>query len=366
MIYFMLPDEAAPTGGIRFSYSLVDSLNSCGFDSAVWHGFGDFRCEWFANRTTVVNAAKLRLNVGDILVASEWGGPAFAGLTMPAAVVMLVQNHFNIFKGVDAFEELSGPYPGWPNVISALVVSKAGRDFVERSLVSALPVFHVPCFVDSELFRPTTKEKIIAFMPRRRHDDLAAVIQLLRRRPKLSGWRFEAIEGMSERQTADVLARAAIFLSGSDREGFGLPPAEAMAAGCHVVGFTGDGGREFMLPEFCTVVEDQDLVSFAAAVETIVDSLEQDRSALDVRTTGGRAFVCEAYSSEATRERLEEAFQILIRPGSPARQPEQVEVRHFPVRKTSRHPEFVRWTPPALGTAFRNSRSWFRGRRPLG
>jgi glycosyltransferase involved in cell wall biosynthesis len=46
-----------------------------------------------------------------------------------------------------------------------------------------------------------------------------------------------------------------VFLSLSDRDGFGLPPAEAMACGCYVVGYSGGGGREFFDPSYCDPVE---------------------------------------------------------------------------------------------------------------
>ena len=45
---------------------------------------------------------------------------------------------------------------------------------------------------------------------------------------------------------ADALKHADIFLAVSTAEAFGLPPLEAMCAGCCVVGFPGIGGFEFM------------------------------------------------------------------------------------------------------------------------
>jgi len=42
---------------------------------------------------------------------------------------------------------------------------------------------------------------------------------------------------------ADILRSSRVFLSFSQREGFGLPPLEALACGCAVVGYHGFGGR---------------------------------------------------------------------------------------------------------------------------
>ena len=84
-------------------------------------------------------------------------------------------------------------------------------------------------------------------MPRRRREDLLAGVQLMRRSGQLDGWTFELIDGVDARGVADVLGRSAIFLFGAEREGVGLPGAEALAAGAFVVGFTGHGAKELSL-----------------------------------------------------------------------------------------------------------------------
>jgi glycosyltransferase involved in cell wall biosynthesis len=58
--------------------------------------------------------------------------------------------------------------------------------------------------------------------------------------------RWSIIDGRTERQTAELLKAADVFLALSPHEAFGLPALEAMAAGCCVVGYPGDGGYEFM------------------------------------------------------------------------------------------------------------------------
>lgn len=53
--------------------------------------------------------------------------------------------------------------------------------------------------------------------------------------------------------------KAEVFLTFSYPEGFALPPLEAMACGCVVVGYTGGGGRSHMINgESALVVEDGD------------------------------------------------------------------------------------------------------------
>ena len=54
------------------------------------------------------------------------------------------------------------------------------------------------------------------------------------------------VDGLSEDEVAALLRSTDVFVAISAKEAFGLPPLEAMAAGCCVVGFRGDGGFEFM------------------------------------------------------------------------------------------------------------------------
>lgn len=53
------------------------------------------------------------------------------------------------------------------------------------------------------------------------------------------------IDKVNEVKVAEILSKSAIFISTSLYEGFGLPPLEAMACGCAVVGFHGGGGLEY-------------------------------------------------------------------------------------------------------------------------
>lgn len=348
VIYFMTPDEPRPSGGVRFVYAAAEALTAAGFDALVWHGAGNFRCRWFEHRASIVHAAALTLGVGDVLVMPEWGGSRFAGLAKQASVVILAQNHFYVFSDAEPLEDLRGPYPGWSNVVGVIATSEACCDLIARSLSSPLPTYLVPYAIDTELFRPADKQRLIAFMPRKRKNELTAVVQMLRRSPLLAGWRFEQIDGMSESDVAAVMARAAIFLSGSDREGFGLPVAEAMASGCSVVGFTGGGGREFMRPDLCSVIDDQDLVGFVDAVEAVVNAWDSNRAAIDAQTVAARRFICDTYNQRVMTDRMVAAFRCITDPGSPALQSRPTRVVHYSARSRWNSPALRRWIPPVV------------------
>jgi glycosyltransferase involved in cell wall biosynthesis len=56
------------------------------------------------------------------------------------------------------------------------------------------------------------------------------------------------VESLPHDELLEQMSTHRYFLALSPMEGFGLPPLEAMAAGCAVVGFHGNGGTQYMRP----------------------------------------------------------------------------------------------------------------------
>lgn len=130
-------------------------------------------------------------------------------------------------------------------------------------------------------------------MPRKRANDARQVLRLLAAHGSLEGWEVVPIADRTEAATAGLLRSCAIFLSFSAQEGFGLPPAEAMACGCYVVGFPGLGGREYFGPAFSSPVEEGDVLAFAKATAAV---LENDPATLAKRARSASAYVLSRYS----------------------------------------------------------------------
>ena len=92
----------------------------------------------------------------------------------------------------------------------------------------------------------------------------------------LPDWRVAPIENVTDAGRDAILRESAIFLSLNYREGFGLPPAEAMRAGCLVVGYDGVGGAEFMTDNTCIPIPDSDIVAFIAELRKAAESFGAD------------------------------------------------------------------------------------------
>lgn len=190
-----------------------------------------------------IHGGALAPEPGDIWVLPE-GFQSYAQALRhsPVALLMFCQNQYYLPFGPDArtgFAEFG--------VDGVLASSEAVRSFFEE-VYGLRDVPLIPCAVDTEVYRSAAvKKQQVAFMPRKLGDEVGFLQATLRRlHPRHADVPWVAIQGLSRKEAAAALAQSSVFLSLSHRESFGLPPLEAMASGCLVAGFHGDGGREYM------------------------------------------------------------------------------------------------------------------------
>ena len=268
--YYLMPEAARPQGGVRVAYRHVDLLNEMGWSAAVLHRAEGYRAAWFENTTRVETSRSLRFRANDVLVLAEWFGPSMAGLDPRVRVLVFNQGAYITFDGLALDGSAPGsPYVDVPRLEGIMTVSRDSADLLGLSFASTR-VDVVRPVVDASVFHPTAG----AGRPRPR---LCAVAATRRAAPASStccravgvDWPLVPIRGMSEREVARTLQRSAIFLSLSERDGFGLPPAEAMACGAYVIGYPGGGGEEFFDPAYSAPVSS--LGEFVRTVRAAVD-----------------------------------------------------------------------------------------------
>lgn len=313
-IYYFAPPEPTPSGGVRNMYRHVDELNGLGFQAAVMHPRAGFRCAWFANETAIVGADTTALHRNDILVMPEFYGPYLDTLPAGLNVVIFNQKAYDTFFFTPYESTPPGaPYAQLAGLRGLLTVSQDNAEL----LAYAFPQLEVKVarlVLDPTRFHPGAgpRPHRIAFTAHRRAAELEQLLHMLRSRAALAGWELVPIAGRTEQQTAEIMRSAPLFLSFSDREGFGLPPAEAMASGCYVIGFTGLAGREFFDPDHCAVVPDSDLLAFARAIERVTTAYEQDPDAIAKLGELASERVLARYTTAGLREDLEAFYRPLV------------------------------------------------------
>lgn len=310
-IWVICPDFNKPSGGIRKLYRCVDILNEAGLRATIVHTRQGFRCNWFTNATKVIDAKNAKIKNQDLLVIPETY--AIGNLPPNVRQVIFNQNIYNTLQSL-ADPSNSAQYLANPNLSMVIVVSQDNAE-VFKNIFPGIPFRRLRLGIDSSLFYPprTAKHRKIAYMPRRRPAEAEDVLRLLKLRGALDGWEVVAIDRCSEAEAAALLREAAIFLSFSLNEGFGLPPLEALACGCFVVGYHGFGGREYFHPPFATSIENGNIAAFAQAVEVAIRKIDEDPLNSKSIAAAGAQFVSAHYSMEAEKQNILDIFIPLLR-----------------------------------------------------
>ena len=136
------------------------------------------------------------------------------------------------------------------SVLQVLSISEDTHAFLARNLgIADSRLSRIVNSIEPIFDSDQPKSNRMHWMPRKNPQHVQAVIQGLQRSGlnHIGGWQGEPLQDLSHAQVAHRLNGARLFLAFGHPEGFGLPFAEAMAAGCWVVGYSGGGGANFFV-----------------------------------------------------------------------------------------------------------------------
>lgn len=152
------------------------------------------------------------------------------------------------------------------------------------------------------------KEPVIAIMPRKRPDDAFIVENVLGEFAKKAGYRIERLAGLSDEELTAGFRRARFFVALSKEEGFGLPPAEAMATGTIVVGYTGVGGNEYFTNATGYPIEDSDITALIATLRRLIAEYAEDPTQLDALRRHASDQILSRYTEDRAQKSVLAAF----------------------------------------------------------
>ncbi|MDR1776435.1 MAG: glycosyltransferase family 1 protein [Desulfovibrio sp.] len=200
------------------------------------------------------------LKSGDIwLVPEGWPNALVPGLKAGARVLVYVQNWAFLVTALPdgltwqklaraqksslLFLSVSGP-------VRHILTDVLGLDKKIVLKENLPPAVHSAFFGSADVRggggRRRGERVRIAYMPRKNKAMAEQILRLTLALPDADELEFVSIHNKSLEDVAQTLFACHIFLSTGFPEGFALPPAEAMAAGCVPVGFSGLGGFEYM------------------------------------------------------------------------------------------------------------------------
>lgn len=249
----------------------------------------------------------------DVLVLPEICHPdTWAKLAQQSGrKVMHNQNPYYTFNGFSDMAQLDAY-----GFLGAMCCSEFTRQTL-RGWGSQLDWQVVPPYLPPAFSRQREKAmprlQQIAVMPRKRPEEahlLRNIFHCL-----FPDWRhvpWVTIEKMSRTDVARVMACSEVFVSLSRFEGLGLPPLEAMASGCLVVGYTGGGGLEYATAENGLWTPEGDLQVLACAIAELLDRSEADKE----RMRCAAATTAAAYNGTRFDAALIQAWQVILGTGS--------------------------------------------------
>lgn len=248
-----IPPMSRMTGGIAVLYQVAARLRECGHEVtlagvadapglAAEAARGCAVLPWEALAAGPENF----LRQEDVFVAAEgWPNMLAPALAARSRILVYAQNWAYVFSALP--EGVS-----WRALpVAFLAVSEPVGRFVGE--MAGLPLAGcVRPSIDASLFRPAQVEDSrtvrVAWMPRKNKALAEQIRQIATAADGAGGRRVEwvAIHRMTPEEVAKTLGECHIFLATGFPEGCPLPPLEAMASGCVVVGFSGFGGWDYM------------------------------------------------------------------------------------------------------------------------
>lgn len=336
--FFVLPDVDHPVGGVNVALNFVRILSQSGFDASVLHGQKNYTYPYFdtsglqvfyhppladiprhfmgrkdkvldtlrkssprpQTRTANPNTA-LDIRPDDVFVLPEFWYPEYSAIFPDNPRILLAQDVFGFCQALA--RDLDTANPTLDRFTAICTTSQASANAVEQfSTKQNLPIQQA---VDRPTLNEVTpKKRQIAYMPRKRQQEIAILMGCLKNNPAFAGWEFTKIENASPAELDRIFNESLIFLSFSYQEGFGLPPAEAMAAGCIVIGYTGVGGEEFFQSDVGLPILDGDIANFAATLEATVTEYAQTPARLDQLRLTAAEKIRTRYSLDNQRQSL--------------------------------------------------------------
>lgn len=273
---FTLPPVS---GGHFVALEHIAALNAMGFSAMVYYVGAP---EGFDKFTVPAVRAGAPLLPDDIIVVGEDHKALLKDLRNIASIKVLHnQNPYYTFSGFDSAADLAS-YP-----LARIIVPS---DFCAERLKAMgvpQPISRVRPAVP-DYFAASEKRLQIAYSPRKRMIEALFLKSYFGGRvPEYAHVPWVALNNMSRQDCAAAMAQSVIYAALPHLESLGLMNLEAMAGGCHVVGYTGHGGAEYATPQNGDWIADGDHDGFVEKLQGACKLYESGQS--NPRITAGRA-----------------------------------------------------------------------------
>lgn len=318
-IVYLCPADNTPTGGVKVIYRHAELLTSLGADASILHPFNpEFSCTWFRHHARIRRSTALDPTADFVIIPELWAasfGPQCidqsvrfgifvqnAYLTHPVLPDQPAELFDKVYRDADLVLSISDD----SSRMVTLNYPRIDRNRLLRVRYSVPECFHAPS---------TAATSSITFMPRKMASHAQRVVFALRQRLP-AHWAITPIHGVDEATVATMLARSRVFLSFSEFEGLPLPPLEAALAGNLVIGYTGQGAREYWYPPNFLEINQGDIHGFVEAVYRAARQIDARQLSPEdllpgiARLTQRFSLATETTNLRALLARIERCFEV--------------------------------------------------------
>ncbi len=242
-IYYCTSGPAV-AGGQHVNAEHVAALRGAGLRAYLLYIPTGNKAEQFQSIAPVLQITpEQKFEENDVVVIPE-GWPKILKYFSSKKVRKIIhcQNPHYLFHSFDSIQALQ--MHGFQEIISCSRFTEQ----MMRQFGFTGTIYTVHPAISDVFFRDENvrKKLQIAYMPRKRAIESQFISGLFRsQHPTLKSIEWVRIENKTRQECARILKDSAIFASFGFLEGLGLPPLEAMASDCIVVGFHGLGGTEY-------------------------------------------------------------------------------------------------------------------------
>jgi len=271
IIYLSPLHDGPPHGGVKVIYNhseIINSLKIKNIRSSVFHPVR----KRFSQKTEADPDVKATIKrdpiidqKNDLVIIPEFWAEEYSRQCLGKGIryALFIQNgYINSYKSQEAMNN------AYDNAELILTISAETTECTTLAFPRCKDkILQLSCMINADRFSYNGQEKqnIITYMPRKLGNH-ARLVRFFLEQQLPSHWKIFPIENRTEAEVAEIMKRSKIFLSFSELEGLGLPPIEAALSGNKIIGYHGEGGKEYWKEPIFTAIESGNIRSFVEQI----------------------------------------------------------------------------------------------------
>lgn len=277
-ILFFSPMPKKPTGGVRVIYSYVAKLREIGFDAYVYHPVNGYYYKYTKDKVPIYSGKKI--SKYDHIVIPDVYISRLNKKTLPNGInfSLLIQNPY-IFRSIGRYSNIENITYAFQHASKILCISEDAIDMVNKMLpLNKHKLMRVSWSLESKMFlNSEKKKKIISYMPRKNITHINLLHECLYSNLP-NDWQMKSIEGVSQKELIKILQQSSIFLQFGSFEGLPAPPVEAAISGNYVIGYHGNGGKEYWSEPNFTEINAGNISKFTEEILSKINKINNNKN----------------------------------------------------------------------------------------